>query len=556
MGLHHEANHGRVFRGLDASNHLDMHKRDSHNRGHIKLNIPKHMKAAARPADSAQTKYSVADKEVVKTVDSVVYVTMSADFTGSVAGYTTLSANTATATADAQSAASSGDASSTQQTAAAQSAASSATQAASSDDVSTSTATVVPTSSSSAANNKSVFLNAPSTATAAATTSATIAAAAVGGTPIAATRSSAATAVGGTPLSATRAASADSGMSTGGKAGLAIGLILGFALIGGLLFFCWRRRKNPNNHEELVDEKHASSIFGGRPAVNNRMSSASDKVPASIRSTHSASTAPRLSLRPVTQFLPNLAADNNRKSGGNTLDVASAAMSEKPKSMWERRAQSNQNPFDDAAILSEKQAHPENPFDESEAHAAEGRTSPNSFKSGQSSGHSQKNSWEGSEPPTPKSLKFGTASAVAVAASGTASAVPPMPKAPAANNVHRVQLDFKPSMEDELELKSGQLVRMLHEYDDGWALCIRMDRTQQGVCPRTCLSKMPVKPRQGPPPAINSRPSSPQEQNGMYPRPLTPTSRERSESAAGEQERPQTPTGGVPARKPVPGQAM
>jgi hypothetical protein len=31
-----------------------------------------------------------------------------------------------------------------------------------------------------------------------------------------------------------------------------------------------------------------------------------------------------------------------------------------------------------------------------------------------------------------------------------------------------VQLEFKPSMEDELELKSGQLVRMLHEYDDGW----------------------------------------------------------------------------------------
>jgi hypothetical protein len=36
------------------------------------------------------------------------------------------------------------------------------------------------------------------------------------------------------------------------------------------------------------------------------------------------------------------------------------------------------------------------------------------------------------------------------------------------NNVHRVQLDFKPSMGDELELKAGSLVRMLHEYDDGW----------------------------------------------------------------------------------------
>jgi hypothetical protein len=42
------------------------------------------------------------------------------------------------------------------------------------------------------------------------------------------------------------------------------------------------------------------------------------------------------------------------------------------------------------------------------------------------------------------------------------------PGSPPANNVHRVQLDFKPSMNDELELRAGQLVRMLHEYDDGW----------------------------------------------------------------------------------------
>ena len=39
---------------------------------------------------------------------------------------------------------------------------------------------------------------------------------------------------------------------------------------------------------------------------------------------------------------------------------------------------------------------------------------------------------------------------------------------PGAMNVHRIQLDFKPSMDDELELRAGQLVRLLHEYDDGW----------------------------------------------------------------------------------------
>ena len=39
---------------------------------------------------------------------------------------------------------------------------------------------------------------------------------------------------------------------------------------------------------------------------------------------------------------------------------------------------------------------------------------------------------------------------------------------PPPSNVHRIQLDFKPSMDDELSLRAGQLVRLLHEYDDGW----------------------------------------------------------------------------------------
>ncbi|KAL2121167.1 hypothetical protein VTJ04DRAFT_5194 [Mycothermus thermophilus] len=78
-----------------------------------------------------------------------------------------------------------------------------------------------------------------------------------------------------------------------------------------------------------------------------------------------------------------------------------------------------------------------------------------------------------------------SATAAAIAAAG----------GPAHSTVHRVQLDFKPTLHDEMELKAGQLVRLLHEYDDGWALCIRLDRSEQGVVPRTCLSTRPVKPR-------------------------------------------------------------
>jgi len=56
----------------------------------------------------------------------------------------------------------------------------------------------------------------------------------------------------------------------------------------------------------------------------------------------------------------------------------------------------------------------------------------------------------------------------------------------------------------------------------------------------------------------NGRPMTPTGPPGMMPRPLTPNSgRDRSGSFAEQQQRPQTPTGGVvPARKPVPGQAL
>lgn len=274
----------------------------------------------------------------------------------------------------------------------------------------------------------------------------------MGGSPIQTTRGP--SAVGGTPLSATRSGSAEliaeksHGMSSSAKAGVAFGIIIAIGLVAGLVLFCVRRRKNQlkkEGRQQIVDEKHASqNSFGGgsaslgAPLGDYRASTLSDK---SLRSTRTASTAPRLSLRPVTQFLPGFGgAVESRKDTGNALDVP--AMSEKPKSAWERRPQgAEQNPFADAAPSV-------NPFDEGDGTKS-------------SASHSAKPSWEGSEPPTPKSTKFGTASAVPITA-----AAPPMPRN--ANNVHRVQLDFKPSMEDELELRSGQLVRMLHEYDDGW----------------------------------------------------------------------------------------
>ena len=39
------------------------------------------------------------------------------------------------------------------------------------------------------------------------------------------------------------------------------------------------------------------------------------------------------------------------------------------------------------------------------------------------------------------------------------------------DNIYRVSNDFQPSMEDEIKLRFGQFVRILHEYNDGWVRC-------------------------------------------------------------------------------------
>jgi len=461
MGINHEGAHARVFRGLDGERRVHMlRKRDvdyndnlhrfihvpHHNTNHNKpkMNIPEgfssSVSSAAAPTptrvldkdyhnnvkwnvpegyEAPQPTISLAnkqqvDEEDVETVYSVVYQTMSASFTGSPAGYVTETAQaspTNVAQAGAQTAASPAATSTQNSDESAYESAKAAAQGS-------------PASSSSSATSDSPVptrqvIPQQHSSSVAATTSAAITSAYVGA---AIQNTAAPSAVKGVPLqvSATPEAS-NSGMSGGAKAGLAFGIIIALGLVAGLFFFCWRRRKNQNAGGEEINEKsfNEKSGFAATTAAK-RMSADSDK--SSVRSSNTPTTAPRLSLRPVTQFLPNLTSSNN-------------AAHEKP-SNWERRPQAAQNPFGDAAVLSEKQA---NPFEENANHER-------SISNGSASGSE--------DPATPKSTKFGTAAAVPVA------------KGP--NNVHRVQLDFKPSMEDELELTSGQLVRMLHEYDDGW----------------------------------------------------------------------------------------
>ncbi|KAF2848288.1 hypothetical protein T440DRAFT_491385 [Plenodomus tracheiphilus IPT5] len=349
-------------------------------------------------------------------------------------------------------------------------------------------------------------------------------------------------------ISATASAAADAkeeGMSTGAKAGLALGVLLAFcAILTGILLI-YRRKKKQMAAAQAENEK--IDLHNAAPPPPPQIHVAAATAP-SIRTNRTASTAPRLSLRPVTQFDP--AFNDQNKSGGNLLNVAAAGgaaaqahnrgqSDERPSSSWESPGAVNAptaNPFNDpegrsgppsanpfgnsAAVEPHHAGIPDSPPNNSPLHstqpskdfanpgraiaAAELSAGPMSSQSNEFPAPPPKSANGSIAPASPaRTEEFpaspGPAPTGALPVAGALAGSRPQSPAPGPDNVHRVQLDFKPSMQDELDLYAGQLVRMLHEYDDGWALCIRMDRSQQGVVPRTCLSKHPVKPRTGPP---------------------------------------------------------
>ena len=51
-----------------------------------------------------------------------------------------------------------------------------------------------------------------------------------------------------------------------------------------------------------------------------------------------------------------------------------------------------------------------------------------------------------------------------------------------------VKFTFIPSLPDELSIANGEVVEILQEYDDGWALCINA-REVQGMVPLECLER-------------------------------------------------------------------
>ncbi|KAH8680760.1 hypothetical protein BX600DRAFT_504515 [Xylariales sp. PMI_506] len=419
----------------------------------------------------------------------------------------------------------------------------------------------------------------------------------------------------------TTSSSSDDGTSTATKAGVAIGILGGLLVVGLLVFFLFSRRRKQMQKQQADNEKMNRDV-GGAAAADDDW----DRR-ASFQTTKTSATAPRLSLRPVTQFFPNFGERRSSKGAAIALSMApSSQQSSRPvgESLWERpgTSQSNQyeNPFGHNAerldAVSERSVpvssydlQPTNPFNAPENVVGMAQTTDSPPKSSPLAAAAGAGAMAGvaltrkqSARKAPQALDL-TKAAASINALGPIPAAAPSPAGtefsmteleagqapgpsksanaiaaaggPVQSTVHRVELDFKPTLEDEMELKAGQLVRLLHEYDDGWALCIRLDRSQQGVVPRTCLSTRPVKPRpagppgarpgppvnpsggpRGPPRGPGQRPMTPQGGPG-YPRPESPM---RPMNHGGRPQspamfRPQSPAGmGPRAMSPGPGQ--
>ncbi|KAK3294368.1 uncharacterized protein B0H64DRAFT_185506 [Chaetomium fimeti] len=344
------------------------------------------------------------------------------------------------------------------------------------------------------------------------------------------------------PSTTAEPSESDSGdISGAATAGIVIGALAGVLAIFILLWLIFnsRRKKLARRRQQIEDDEKINGPFADsaeiRPPPPNK--------------------APRLSLRPVTQFLPNFGAQQaeRRQSRGIALTlnpVSNSALSRPTGgSAWERPttrsamasphgdhsrpdtgASLHPNPFHDNHRLPDEPVSPISSMGSFD-HRVGVATTPDSIAEpvspiigddddnshrqqlGVSSNLTRKTSIRKdlpkpldltkppsplyAVPPSPSGTEFSVHSVAPGQSPGPSASAAEIAAAggPSQSTVHRVQLDFKPTLQDEMGLYAGQLVRLLHEYDDGWALCIRLDRSQQGVVPRTCLSTRPVKPR-------------------------------------------------------------
>lgn len=283
--------------------------------------------------------------------------------------------------------------------------------------------------------------------------------------------------------------------SSAAKAGIAIGVLGGVLVVGLLIFFLFGRRRKQMEKQRAQDDEKINGPMSGRPV--------------SLLSTRTTATAPQLSVRPVTQFMPNFG--ERRSSKGAALALATGATSanaeKTPRSPWERPSTSHannpENPFGNTAeraYTPTNDHQPSNPFDNPENVVGVAQTTNSPPKPSLATGATAAGAVAGAAaaaaitrqastrknapapldltippaPPSPAGTEFSVHSVAPGQSPGPSRSAAAIAEAggPVSSAVHRVQLDFNPTLEDEMGLRAGQLVRLLHEYDDGWVSTI------------------------------------------------------------------------------------
>lgn len=276
--------------------------------------------------------------------------------------------------------------------------------------------------------------------------------------------------------------SSGSTMSTGGRIGLAVVIILIIGGLAGTAMFYMSRKKNKVIQEQEREDAEKDAVAA---EARRRTFLASQKE-----------EAPKLSLRPASSFLPDLMSGVKRKS---RLSAGNMLASTTERNPWKEQYLAAIGKGQDIP-MSEKSPTTENPFTDPKDPFADPVK-----RSVSASGSDSSSSSKSSTTATSASVSDGTtANDDAETSHGPvqisdeeihavvtrpkrqhepvempSSPVIPAPlqppkvvsTTPASNNdgnVYRILMDFTPSMDDELELKAGQVVRMLHEYDDGW----------------------------------------------------------------------------------------
>lgn len=295
--------------------------------------------------------------------------------------------------------------------------------------------------------------------------------------------------------------SGQQGSSTQAKVGIAFGVIGGVIVVSLLVFFLYsRRRKRQRSRREKIpydEKKNISTRATSTPSRSATPRAGDAKLP-------------RISLRPITQLLPNWNSFDKRASKYTVtpLTPAPPAPPAPPRAPgranWARSltapasSPSSANPFGNGAERSQipvirehglgddRTSFPSTVFEETDAadSASLGAGADGSIPILTRSASMRQNAIKDLDltlpgrtrgpPPSPVGTEYSISSATTGATQPSTYGAAAIAAAGGPSNarMYRVQLDFKPTLEDEMELRAGEMVRLLHEYDDGWVRCL------------------------------------------------------------------------------------